>query len=199
MDHRPGIRQHVHQLRHSADAVITGIGTVLEDDPLLTDRSDLPRRRPLLRVVLDSALRLPLDSKLVRSAQNDLLVFCLNGPEERVLLLEDSGVRVERLPVDPRSAGVPLRVVLERLSELGILHAMVEAGGQLNASLINEGLVDRLFLFYAPCFLGSEAVPAFGPLQQERLTLRQYALLRFGVDFALDGLIRDPWATIAVS
>ena len=69
-------RAEVQRMRHSADALLTGIGTVLADDPLLTERSGLPRRRPLLRVVLDSRLRTPLDSQLVRSAQDDLLILC---------------------------------------------------------------------------------------------------------------------------
>src|SRR5579864_9662156 len=69
-------RRHVQELRHQSDAILAGIGTVLADDPLLTDRTGHPRRRPLLRVILDSRLRLPLDSELVRSANNDVLVFC---------------------------------------------------------------------------------------------------------------------------
>ncbi len=69
-------RTEVQRMRHAADAVLTGIDTVLADDPLLTDRTGLVRRRPLLRVVLDSRLRIPLDSQLVRKAEGDVLVFC---------------------------------------------------------------------------------------------------------------------------
>src|SRR6185437_9278188 len=68
-------RAHVQQLRHDHDVILTGIGTVLADDPLLNDRSGLPRCRPLLRLVLDSQLRLPLDGKMARSAANDLVVI----------------------------------------------------------------------------------------------------------------------------
>ncbi len=67
-------RAHVQELRHASDAMLTGIGTALADDPQLTDRSGLPRARPLMRVVLDSTLRLPLESRLVRTADNDLIV-----------------------------------------------------------------------------------------------------------------------------
>ena len=67
-------RAHVQELRHDHDAILTGIGTVLADDCLLTDRSGLPRCRPLLRIVMDSQLRLPLDSKMVRSAAGDVVV-----------------------------------------------------------------------------------------------------------------------------
>ncbi len=72
-------REAVQQLRHAADAVLTGIGTVLADNPRLTDRSGQRRRRPLLRVVLDSRLRIPLKSKLVKSAEADLIVFTTHG------------------------------------------------------------------------------------------------------------------------
>src|SRR5207302_10137670 len=68
-------RAEVHRMRHASDAIMTGIGTIRADDPLLTDRSGLPRRRPLLRVVLDSQLRLSPNSHVVRSANGDVLVF----------------------------------------------------------------------------------------------------------------------------
>jgi len=68
-------RSEVHRMRHAADAILAGVGTILADDPLLTDRSHRPRRRPLLRVVLDSTLRTPLDSQLVKTAQQDVLIF----------------------------------------------------------------------------------------------------------------------------
>jgi riboflavin biosynthesis pyrimidine reductase len=68
----------VQPLRWQADAALTGVDTVLADDPMLTDRSGLRRRRPLLRVVLDSALRMPLDSKMVKTANQDLVIFTVS-------------------------------------------------------------------------------------------------------------------------
>ncbi len=65
-------RAHVHEMRHANDAIMVGVGTIIADDPLLTDRTGLPRRRPLLRVILDSRLRLPLDSRVVRTANYDV-------------------------------------------------------------------------------------------------------------------------------
>lgn len=76
-------RAHVHEQRHQSDAVMAGIGTILTDDPLLTDRSGRPRRRSLLRVILDSHLRLPLESRLVSSSNGDVLVFYSSGAEEK--------------------------------------------------------------------------------------------------------------------
>src|SRR5215470_14845118 len=88
-------RAEVHRLRHASDALLTGIGTILADDPLLTDRSGLPRRKRLLRVVLDSKLRLPPESRIVETADDDLLVFTsarLNSPKVRKL--QEAGVDI---------------------------------------------------------------------------------------------------------
>ena len=77
-------RRAVQPLRWQADAALTGVDTVIADDPLLTDRSGFRRRRPLLRVVLDSALRMPLDCKMVNTANNDLVVFTVTQDEARI-------------------------------------------------------------------------------------------------------------------
>ena len=93
-------REEVHRFRHANDAILTGIGTVLADDPLLTDRSNLQRRRRLLRVVLDTHCRTPLTSRLVESVNDDLLIFCARtAPNERQRALRQRGVQVETVPV----------------------------------------------------------------------------------------------------
>ena len=186
-------RQHVQQMRHSVDAVITGIGTVLEDDPLLTDRSGLPRRRPLLRVVLDSSLKLPLDSQLARSTNGEVLVFCTAVNEDRARALGAAGVRVEQIEAEDR--GPSLKRVIERLGALEITSAMIEAGTRVNTRAIGDGIVDRLFLFYAPYFLGSRGVPVVSGMSDQPINLRGSAIHRFGSDFAFEGWLNDPWKT----
>lgn len=201
-------RAEVHRMRHAADAVITGINTVLQDDPQLTDRSELPRRRPLLRVVLDSALRIPLDAKLVRTAKDDVIIFCAVAPTERQRTLEAMGLRVERVdpetmvPIIPtrragdagRRSGVSLSQVLKKLGHLDVLSAMLESGAQLNGSALTGNYVDKLTLFYAPVFLGPSAVP----LMQETCTAPVLAgkpiVESIGQDVRIDAYIRDPWA-----
>ena len=91
-------RAHVQELRHQSDAILVGVGTVIADDPLLTDRSGYPRRRSLLRVILDSRLRLPLDSRVVTSARDDVLILCSFAEEKKKRQLLKRGVRVEQLP-----------------------------------------------------------------------------------------------------
>lgn len=93
-------REEVHRFRHANDAILTGIGTVLADDPILSDRSNLQRRRRLLRIVLDTHCRIPLSSRLVESANDDLLVFCAaTAPSDRQRALRQRGVRVEAMPI----------------------------------------------------------------------------------------------------
>ena len=183
-------RAEVQPLRWQADAALTGVDTVLADDPMLTDRSGLRRRRPLQRVVLDSALRMPLDSKMVEGAADDVVVFTVSKDAARADALRTRGVRVEVLPAE--GGRVPLERVLEMLGAAGILSVLTETGTRLHTALLAAGLVDRVHLFVSPQIMGSDAVPAFrgmpsfvqmGPVEVER----------YGNDLGLCSLLRDPW------
>jgi diaminohydroxyphosphoribosylaminopyrimidine deaminase/5-amino-6-(5-phosphoribosylamino)uracil reductase len=196
-------RAHVQQQRHASDAILVGIGTILADDPLLTDRSGLPRRRPLLRVILDSRLRLPLESRLVQSVvretarKNDVLVFYSSAEERKKSELEARGIRAEHLP--SASDGRPdIHAVLRRLGELEITSVMIEGGAAVNATALASGIVDRVFLYYAPTILGAaDSVPfaagtSFRQLHEAR-QVKHLHLHRFGEDFAVEGYLRDPY------
>src|SRR5436309_4825114 len=100
-------REHAQTLRHANDAIMVGVGTIVADDPLLTDRSGMPRRRPLLRVILDSQLRLPLTSRIVASARNDVVVICSMAEEKRRRELQARGVRVEQVTLAPIPISAP--------------------------------------------------------------------------------------------
>jgi diaminohydroxyphosphoribosylaminopyrimidine deaminase/5-amino-6-(5-phosphoribosylamino)uracil reductase len=183
-------RAAVQTLRWQADAVLTGIGTVLADDPMLTDRSGQRRRRPLLRVVLDSALRIPLGSKLVATARNDLLVITASTDEGRACELRSRGVRVEVLAAEGGVA--PLDKVLLKLGEEGILTLLTETGSRLNTALLAAGLVDRIQVFVSPQIMGSGAVPAFGSLPAP-ISFAGAEIDRYANDFCLTSLLHDPW------
>ena len=195
-------RAHVHQQRHQSDALMVGVGTILADDPLLTDRSGCPRRRPLLRVILDSHLRLPLESRLVQSVgmgKNDVLVFCSfpegRPDEKKKRALEASGIHVES--VRPAADGRPdMEAVLRRLGELEIASVMIEGGSEVNAAALASKVVDKVFLYYAPTILGEGSVPfasaSFGQLD-ETPQVKDLSLHRFGADFAVEGYLRDPY------
>ena len=97
-------------MRHASDAILVGVGTVIADDPLLTDRSGLPRRRPLMRVILDSRLRLPLTSRVVETANDDVVVFCSFAEENKRRALESRGVHVCQVDIENTAPPpIPLR------------------------------------------------------------------------------------------
>jgi diaminohydroxyphosphoribosylaminopyrimidine deaminase / 5-amino-6-(5-phosphoribosylamino)uracil reductase len=185
-------RAAVQSLRHEADAVLTGIDTIFADDPLLTDRTGLRRRRPLLRVILDSTLRIPLDSKLIRSAQNDLLIFTVSNNDVRINELRTRGVRVEVLPA--ACSRVPLPAVLDHLGSESILTLLTETGTRLNTALLAAGLVDRLHFFVSPQLMGSDAVPAFQGISNP-IHMPEAEIERYDDDLCLSSLLRDPWQT----
>ncbi|MGZ4824872.1 MAG: bifunctional diaminohydroxyphosphoribosylaminopyrimidine deaminase/5-amino-6-(5-phosphoribosylamino)uracil reductase RibD, partial [Terriglobales bacterium] len=110
-------RAHVHELRHAMDAIMVGVGTVVADDPLLTDRTGLPRRRPLLRVILDSRLRMPLESRVARTCRDDVLVLCSFAEEKKRKELEGRGIRVEQVALGGGDGRPDLRKIVQRLGE----------------------------------------------------------------------------------
>ena len=196
-------RAHVQELRHQSDALLVGAGTILSDDPLLTDRSGRPRRRPLLRVILDSRLRLPPASRLVQDAatnrRNDVLVFCGSADERKQAELEQQGVRVERVPAFERNGRPDLPAILHRLAELEITSVMIEGGATVNWTALAANAVDKVFLYYAPKILaGTGSIPfaagaGFSQMSQAA-QVRHLHLHRFGEDFAVEGYLRDPYA-----
>ncbi|HKF46312.1 MAG TPA: bifunctional diaminohydroxyphosphoribosylaminopyrimidine deaminase/5-amino-6-(5-phosphoribosylamino)uracil reductase RibD [Terracidiphilus sp.] len=185
-------RRAVQPLRWQADAALTGVDTVIEDDPHLTDRSGLRRRRPLLRVILDSALRMPLDSKVVNTAQNDVVIFTVSKDEKKIRDLSSRGVRVEVLAAD--AGRVPLGAVLDKLGAEGILTLLTETGTRLNTALLAANLVDRVHMFVSPQIMGSDAVPAFKGLTVP-IHMNAVEVERYDNDLGLCSLLKDPWAS----
>ena len=155
-------RAHVQELRHGCDAILTGIGTLLSDDCLLTDRSGDERSRPLLRIVVDSLLRTPVESKMVRSCRNDVLIATTSAADaDKRKLLEDAGVRV--VAFDGTRGRVSLRKLVDYLASQRYLSLMIEAGSKINWAALEEEIVDKVFLYYAPKILGGlQSLPVAG-------------------------------------
>ncbi len=191
-------RAHVQELRHEHDAIMVGVGTVIADNPLLTDRTGLPRRRPLLRIILDSRLRLPLESRLVKTAQDDVLVFCSFAEEKKKQQLQACGIRVEQVAVATRDGYPDMGAIAQRLGEMEVTNLLIEGGALVNWAALASGIVDKVFLYYAPKILaGSGSVPfaagAGFPRMSEAATVKSFLLHRFGEDFAVEGYLRDPY------
>ncbi len=191
-------REEVQRLRHASDVILCGIGTVLADDPLLTDRTGLPRRRPLMRVVIDTHLRTPISAKVVQTEQQDLWIFCGQGaPADRRAQLELLGVRVTAVNATNNGpVGLDPVEILGHLHSAKLLSVLLEAGSALNGAFLRHDLVDRAVLFYAETELGPDALPfaegTAGPfaLEQKMLAVRKQM---FGSDVCVSGLLHDPW------
>jgi diaminohydroxyphosphoribosylaminopyrimidine deaminase / 5-amino-6-(5-phosphoribosylamino)uracil reductase len=187
-------RAEVHRMRHAADALIAGVGTILADDPLLTDRSHLPRRRPLLRIVLDSKLRTPLDSQLVKTADQDVLIFFRDASETAQKDLASRGIRLFQIASE--GPHLVLKEVMVCLAEMQITSVLLEGGAEVHTSALNQGLVDKLMLFYAPRFLGDKAMPMLGSIDGAP-AIDDFSLRRFGQDFAFEAYLRNPWLNLS--
>jgi len=148
-------RARAHELRHQYDAIMIGSGTVVLDDPLLTDRSGTARRRPLVRVVLDDRLRTPLDSQLSRTASETPVLLFTSGSADGGKL-EQLGVEIVRSEQGARD----LPGVLAELARREIQSVLVEGGGILAGAFFDAGLVDKITFFIAPMIIGGQNAPA---------------------------------------
>jgi diaminohydroxyphosphoribosylaminopyrimidine deaminase / 5-amino-6-(5-phosphoribosylamino)uracil reductase len=183
-------RAEVHRMRHASDALLTGIGTILADDPLLTDRSGLPRRKRLLRVILDAKLRLPADSRIVKTADDDLLVFTaapLKSAKARKL--QNAGVELVRARAN--RGYINLTAVLTELGKRDMLSVLLEAGPTLNGTALSAGLVHKLMLFYAPRFAGETGVPFAHMPAPAQPPLPNLRVQQFGPDVAIEAYLQD--------
>ena len=167
-------RKHVHRLRAQSDAIAVGIGTVLADDPLLTVRSGRRPRVAPLRVVFDRSARLPLGSRLVKTARRvPVLVMADQADAAAARALEAKGVTVESAP--------DITSKLEVLRRRGVRSLLVEGGSILSGALLAAKAVDRLVIFQAPVLLGAGALPAFAGVNEiERLMVIERK--EFGAD-----------------
>ncbi len=190
-------RAEVQRLRHSSDAILTGIGTVLSDDPALTDRSGLQRRRPLLRVILDSQLRIPLNAQLLQGHPEDvLLIHDPQASPERVAALQTAGAELLPIPLDPSTGRLNLQTVLAALAERQSRSVLLECGSALNGAFLGQGLVDKAILFYSETELGSGSVPFAQGIDSPFLfqqSLRRTTQQTFGTDAMLTGYLHYPW------
>jgi len=164
----PEARARAHELRHEYDAILVGAGTVRSDDPLLTDRSGLPRRRPLVRVVLDSKLRVSPDSQLARTTSEAPVIVMGNAD---------------------------LRAVLKELADKSLQSVLVEGGASVAGKFLEAGLVNKVTFFIAPKIIGGTAAPsAIGGAgidkMSDALELERISVIQRGKDIEVTGYPR---------
>jgi diaminohydroxyphosphoribosylaminopyrimidine deaminase/5-amino-6-(5-phosphoribosylamino)uracil reductase len=165
-------RDRVHLLRAHSDAIMVGIGTALADDPMLTCRLPGMAKNSPVRIVLDSTLRLPLGSRLVRSARQTALwvVAAMNASSAREQALAAQGVEVLR--AEPGASGLDIPGVLQLLAGRGITRLMVEGGPTLANSVVGADLVDEAVLFHSPKIIGADGIDGLESQAMAALTAR---------------------------
>jgi len=177
-------RHLVHQLRDQVDGVLVGIGTVLKDNPKLTAR--IVKGRDPYRVVLDSQLKTPDGAEVIRTSPSKTIIASTEkAPKDKIEKLEKKGAQV--LLFDTKEGKINLKSCLSKLGEIGIMSLMVEGGGRVNGSFLDEGLVDKLLLFLSPKIIGDpKALGIFGGKGvsniQEAIALKEMKTRRVGKD-----------------
>ena len=169
----PDARRDAHRLRARSCAMLTGIGTVLADDPSFTVRDVETPRQPL-KVVVDANLSMPLDAKILQGAK--LLVATGCDEEERIRQLQDAGAEVLVLPAE--HGQIDLARLLQELGRRGLNEITVEAGKVLNGALLSAGVVDEMVFYLAPMLFGDKARGMFGVPEIEEMGQRQELEIR---------------------
>lgn len=180
-------REDVHRLRHESSAILVGMGTIVHDDPQLTTR--LPGGRHPLRVILDSSLRIPERARVITDGEAPTWIFTGHSPDAaKQARLEQLGIKVFRTA----TTQVNLAEVLDVLGAHELSSLLVEGGGQVNASFVEQGLADKLVLYIAPKVVGGQAAPTFLEglgvgLMSEARSLHNVSFSQLDVDFKIEG------------
>jgi diaminohydroxyphosphoribosylaminopyrimidine deaminase / 5-amino-6-(5-phosphoribosylamino)uracil reductase len=185
----PEALQRAHEIRHECDAILVGANTVKVDDPLLTDRSDRKRRKPLVRVVLDDRLEISVHSNLVRTAlELPLLIFTrAQSAQDKRAQLQEAGAEIITT-TGPRGVGT----VLDELAARSLQSVLVEGGGVVAGQFFDEELVDKATFFIAPKIVGGQSAPtAVGGLGVEDMSqawsLERISITQRGADLEITG------------
>lgn len=182
----PEARARAHELRHQYDAILVGAGTATTDDPLLSDRSGLPRRRPLVRVVLDREIRLSPESQLATTT-SEAPVIVFGDPESPgTAALRAQGIEIVK------SKRCDLHEVLSELGSRSLQSVLVEGGSTIAGEFLDAGLVNKVTFFIAPKIIGGiDAPSAIGgcgvETMSEALELKRVAVIQHGKDIEVTG------------
>lgn len=181
-------RRFVHRLRKEVDAVLVGVNTIIKDNPLLTARN--PFKNPF-KVILDSSLKTPLDSRIFsKDSPSPNIIVTTKGVSLKKISRYEKIAKV--LIAKTKNGKIGLRDLLRRLTRLEISHVLVEGGGSLVASFLEDGLVDKVLIFISPKIIGGQTSPTsvegrgINRLSQA-IKLKNFSVRKFGKDLLVEG------------
>jgi diaminohydroxyphosphoribosylaminopyrimidine deaminase/5-amino-6-(5-phosphoribosylamino)uracil reductase len=185
------LQTYVHRLRAVNDCIMVGVGTVIADDPQLTVR--YAKGRNPLRVVVDSKLRIPLMSSVLKDDNSHLTIIATTSkaPSRKVTAVKNLGVEVLVVKKD-KNGGVSLRDLLRELGKRGIMSVMVEGGSDIITSLLKANLVDKMIILTAPKIMGKglEAIGDLGVYKvKDAIKFSSFRTMRKGDDFVFEGCL----------
>lgn len=189
-------RAYVHELRHRLSGIMVGIGTVLADDPMLTTRLEKIKGRDSIRIIVDSTARIPLEAKVLNLTSNAQTIIATTekASEFKIKKLKEIGAEVIVTPL--KNNGVDLSYLMKALGEKKIDSVLLEGGGELSYSALEEGIVDKVNAFIAPKIVGgrSSKTPVGGigkEYMSEAIILKHIKVRHFDEDIMIEGYIKD--------
>jgi diaminohydroxyphosphoribosylaminopyrimidine deaminase / 5-amino-6-(5-phosphoribosylamino)uracil reductase len=186
-------REFVHRLRDESDAIMVGINTVMKDDPALTTRIKGKKGKNPKRIIIDSSLRIPLKAKVLNKDDTDIFIATTgDASEKKIKRLQKKGIQI--LATKKKQGRVDLDRLMQELGKLNITSLLIEGGGEINASAINEGIVDKVMFFISPIIIGGKEAPSSVsgkgfPSLKEALTLRDMEVKRLDKDILIQGYL----------
>ncbi len=185
-------REDVQRLRAKSSAILTGVGTVLADDPSMTVRLDGINSRQPIRVVVDTNLSMPVNAKMLKEKGKTLLMTC-SADEHVSQALEDAGADIHMMPYC--NSSVDLKSVLQQLSDMQINDVLLETGATLSGAMLQAGLIDELIIYMAPVLMGNTARGLFAlpgmETMQDKIELEITDQRMVGQDIRLTAKVRQ--------
>ncbi len=184
-------REYVHRLRNEVDGILVGIETLIKDNPLLTTR--IRGGKNPIRIIVDTKLRIPIDSKVLSISEGETIIATTSlASKEKIRILEDMNIKI--LLIDLDNNRVDLLKLMKELGKRGITSILLEGGSKINGSFIDKGIVDKVYLFFAPKIMGGrESIPIFSGKDIENLNdiinLRELNIKRIDRDILISGYI----------
>ena len=187
-------RKYAHELRNRLDSVLVGVNTVLSDNPSLNVRIKKARISQPVPLVLDTKLKTPADSNLIKLHEKAIIACTKNAKKSRIKTLEASGATVLQIPAN-KKGHVSMRRFFKRLVKMDITSVLIEGGGQVASSALAEGLVDEINIFYSPKIVGGDGISMISGLGIDKmakaLAVNDLSVKRFGQEFLVEGYINN--------